>query len=169
MDIITRYWPNVLYTLFVAFMCGCSTPPTVTSRPESKLVPQSTITVVCRGVDYLNVAEQMEAVLLERGFNVVSEAVARNQTRLQGEATAGESAARGSVVIENVKALRSAYFLSFTYSSRADFPHGQVFESFAGSVAELESGRIVSSFRFSQGAFGSKSVQAALKEVVSKL
>lgn len=155
---------------FTLQIFGCAGAVNVTVKPDTYFSTNSTITVVSNGYDPLGVQGKIEHLLMNHGFEVVSEAVASDKIRYEDKiknSTSGQSEAEAS--LERVKEVRSAFILQFTYSYRADIPHGNVFNNFAASIVDLDSGKIVVSADFSQGDFGSKSVSSVLEEFVTKL
>ncbi len=157
-------------TLFTLLMFGCAGTINVLVKPDTSFTPKSTITVVSSGYDPLGVQGKIEHLLLSRGFEVVSEAVASDKVRYQDKIKSdalGQSEAEA--YLERVQEVRSTYILRFRYSYRADIPHGNVFRNFTASVVNLNTGKVVVSADFSQGDFGSKSVSSVLEEFVNKL
>lgn len=159
------------YTLlfFIIILFGCAPQYSVTKRPEFKLVKGSTITVVSKNYDYANVQGEIEHILLEKGFNVVSEEVVKKSIEIDENYELNKSSISGKTSIYNQTALKSVYMLTFTYSTRADIPHGRAFTNFTGRIVELISGKLVASLRFSQGDFGSTSIPMALQNMLSEL
>jgi len=141
----------------------------VTKREEYKLVQNSTVTVVSKIKDKMNAKGILEQLLLERGFNVVSEDVARNQIDIQSTTDIKKDRMTEKKTLENVKKLASVYMLTFSYTTRSDFPHGKVFSSFTASVVDLRTGKLVSAIRFNQGPMGGSSINAVLEKAVEKL
>lgn len=157
-------------TLSIFLIFGCAGTVNVSVKPDTSFTPKSTITVVSSGYDPLGVQGKIEHLLMSRGFEVVSEAVARDKVKYQDKIKSdapGQSEAEAS--LERVQEVRSTYILRFSYSYRSDIPHGNVFRNFTASVVDLNTGKVVASADFSQGDFGSRSVSSVLEEFVNKL
>src|SRR5690606_24362850 len=77
----------LLAVVLAAVLCGCTRAVQVAVRPDANFNSQSRVTIVRSQPDPMDVQGQLEFLLTTRGFNVVSEAVARDVTRLEGEAT----------------------------------------------------------------------------------
>lgn len=153
----------------LVLLIGCAGTSTVTKRASANLVPASTITVVSRGVDSHNVQGQIEDILFRKGYNVVSETVARDQLKVKSDVVIEPGHGTVDTSVSHVKEVRSVYLFSFSYATRPDFPQGEVFTSFTGSIIDLRTGQLVASLRFSQGAFGSKSMTSALERMLKDL
>jgi len=157
------------YLVPVITLLGCVGVATVTKRPNAEFVPRSTITVVQKGEDRHNVQGQIEDILFQKGYNVVSERVARDQVKIETDAQAKNNKASVYTSISRVKEVNSVYLLSFSYSTRDDIPLGEVFESFTASIVDLADGSLVASLKYSQGAFSTESIAAALKKTFKGL
>lgn len=159
---------TIALSIFV--FTSCAGPVRVSVRPDTHFTTKSTITVVSSGQDPMGVQGRLENLLMSHGFEVVSEAVARD--RLQYE-DVGKSDSLGnsalSASVQRIKEIKAEYILKYSYSCRADFPSGTVFSSFNASVVDLASGRIVATADFSQGEFGGKTITGVLEAFVHKL
>lgn len=173
----THYW-------FVIFAClsllvGCGT-VNVAMKPQTTFTKNSTVTVVVQSADQLGVQGKLEHLLLERGFEIVSEAVAQEKVKLQSEADADiaaksttihdEAAAavigksRSEQSLSKVTEVKSAYILRFRYHAYYDLFYW-AFTSFNATVINLTAGEVVASVSFS----GSRSVDSVLEEFANKL
>lgn len=140
----------------------------VTKRPGTTFGKDSPITVVCnKYIDSDNVQGLIEHILLEQGFNVISEAVAKRSVEFEGElnTTGGYS---GNLSVYKQKELGSVYMLAFSYKSVAAFPTN-MFSSFTGRVVDLRTGMVVTSLSFSQGDLGGLSIEDALRKMLIQL
>lgn len=61
--------------VWLFLLVGCGTVH-VTMKPQTTFTKKSTITVVVQGSDPLNLQGKLEHLLLERGFEIISAAVA---------------------------------------------------------------------------------------------
>jgi hypothetical protein len=119
--------------------------------------------------DPQNVKGRLEHLFLSRGFNVVSESVAKDRIEYEEQIsdTINTQTIQGS--IGRVKRMRSEYVLEFSYSTRPDFPNVWVFSSFSATVINLDTGKIIASANFSQGGFTSDTINTVLTNFVDKL
>lgn len=122
--------------------CGYSSPNS--SRPSAGGLPISaTVTVTCKRNDHLGFREELEHRLVNRGYNVVSEDVARKAIVSEFGAVYRPGAVAGRVETFGEKQLRSVYALSFTYTTYLD---GQM-KTLQGSLIDLRTGRILRSMK----------------------
>jgi len=160
----------IIFIFLVVLTLGCAGPLNFSVRPDTSFKRHSTITITSGGYDPLGVQGQMEHLLVSRGFEVISEAVAHDKLKYKDKITSdtrGQSEAEAS--LERIEEVRSIYILRFSYGYRADFPHGNVFTDFTASIVDLETGKVEVTADFSQGQFGSKSVSSVLREFADKL
>jgi hypothetical protein len=169
----------LLLLIGLFFVSGCGT-VNVALKPQTTFSKNSTITVVAQGTDKIGVQGKLEHLLLERGFDVVSEAVAQEKVKLQSESNTGVAAKSsnmgsgfGAAIMEKsqsdqtlskVTEMKSAYILRFQYHSYYDVFYWS-FTSFNASVVDLVSGEVVASANFS----GDRSVNSVLEEFANKL
>jgi len=151
----------IIFIFLVVLTLGCAGPLNFSVRPDTSFKRHSTITITSGGYDPLGVQGQMEHLLVSRGFEVISEAVAHDKLKYKDKIT---SDTRGQSEAE-----ASLERLRFSYGYRADFPHGNVFTDFTASIVDLETGKVEVTADFSQGQFGSKSVSSVLREFADKL
>jgi len=162
-------YPSVCVLLVSFWLAGCAGKVAVVKKPGTSFARSSTITVVAAGNDFLGVQGQLEHLLLSRGFEVVSEAVARERVKYEDSIQSGAGESSASASLERVTEVPSAYIMRYSYSTRPDFPNRHVFTQFSASVVDLRDGALQASVDFSQGELGSKSVQAVLREVAESL
>ncbi|MCW1887632.1 hypothetical protein OKA04_23040 [Luteolibacter flavescens] len=125
----------------LALLSSCAS----SSRPTSAAaVPTAaTITVTCKRSDHLGFREEIEHLLVNRGYNVVSDDVARRSVVTEFGVSHQPSRTTGRIESFSEKQLRSVYALSFTYTTYLD---GQM-KTLQGSVVDLNSGRVVRSIK----------------------
>lgn len=123
---------------------------------------------------------KLEHLLLERGFEVVSQAVAEEKVKLQSEAEGGVLAksqsgqgqyaggvigkSRSEQALSTVRELKSTYILRFKYHSYWDVFYW-AFTTYNATVVDLRTGEVVASADFS----GDRSANSVLKEFANKL
>jgi len=160
---------NKICVPIVFVFIGCAGPVNVSIRPDTSFDQNSTITVISSGHDPLNVSGQLEFLLSSKGFDVVSEAVARDRIEYEEEVSKSPTQQNTTGAVERVRRVPSAYILRYNYNYRPDFPNGYVFTNFTATIVDLSSGKIIASTNFNQGEFGSKSVSKTLTEFVDQL
>jgi len=172
-----HYWFVPLACL--CLLVGCGT-VNVVMKPQTTFTKNSTITVVVQSADQLGVQGKLEHLLLERGFEIVSEAVAQEKVKLQSEADSGiaaksatthsETAAavvgksRSEQSLSKVIEVKSSYILRFRYHAYYDVFYW-AFTSFNATIVNLATGEVVASVNFS----GDRSVDSVLEEFANKL
>jgi len=160
-------------------LTGCGT-VNVAMKPHTAFTKNSTITIVVQNTDQLGVQGKIEHLLLERGFEVLSEAVTQDKVKLQSESEtgiaaksmkeSGESAAavigksRSEQSLSRVTEIKSSYILRFRYHAYYDVFYW-AFTTFNATVVNLASGEVVASVNFS----GDRSVDSVLEEFANKL
>ena len=169
---------SFLLFLFVS-LTGCGT-LNVFLKPHTTFSRDSTLTVVVESEDRLGIQGKLEHLLLNRGFEVVSQAVAKEKVSFESESNAAAMAktASGSGTVtagvigtikseqslSKVREVKSAFILRFRYHAFYDLIYWS-FTSFNATIVELSSGKVVASASFS----GGKSVDSVLEEFVKKL
>jgi|GEM_PF-5398909 len=148
---------------------ACAGTVKVVNAEALDAIKGSTITVVSHGNDPENVRGLIEQALIEKGYKVVSEEVARKETQVEATSIIDGNAQVTVGSVYNQTTVKSVYVLSFTYSTRPDFPHGVVIHTLSGSIIDLRSGVVKSSMRFSQGDFGSTSTEAAIDKLLEQM
>ena len=152
----------------------------VIMKPQTTFTKNSTITVVMQSADQLGVQGKLEHLLLERGFEIVSEAVAQEKVKLRSESDTGIAAksvttpsdsavvimgkSRSEQSLSKVTEMKSSYILRFRYHAYYDVFYW-AFTSFNATVVNLATGEVVVSVSFS----GDRSVNSVLKEFTNKL
>lgn len=148
-------------------------------RPDSTFRKHSSLTVLVQSDDRLGTQGTMEHLLLERGFNVISAAVAQqkreshSRTDISGKTaesagdpaqTTFDAATETSRSSGNVTEVNSTHVLRFKYSAYFDVVHWSC-TRLSGSVIDLADGAVVASFQFS----GDRSIDSVLTSVADKL
>lgn len=160
-------------------LTGCGT-VNVAMKPQTTFTKNSTVTVVVQNSDRLGVQGKLEHLLLERGFEIISQAVAQEKLKLSSESNAriaargvsgaGESAAailgknESEQSLTRVTEVKSSYILRFHYHAYYDVFYW-AFTSFNATVVNLGTGEVVASVSFS----GDRSVDSVLEEFANKL
>ena len=169
---------NVVLTLSVFLIFGCALTGTVfvSVKPNTSFTPKSTITVVCqhyswgRYHDPLKVQGRLERLLMSRGYEVVSSAVASDKIKYEDKIRRNDNGREAEASLERVREFRSIYVLRFDYDSYA---LKECFEHFTASVVDLRTGEVVASADYSPHTgdpmFGCKSTSSVLEEFVNKL
>lgn len=168
-----------LLAFLLPFFVACGT-VSVAVKPNTTFTKQATVTVTVETNDPIGVQGKLEHLLLERGFEIVSQAVAEEKIRLQSEAEGGVLAKGGTGVgqqatgvigktrseqaLSRVRQLKSTYILRFRYHSYWDLFYW-AFTTFNATVVDLRTGEVVASVNFS----GDRSVNSVLEEFVNKL
>jgi len=158
----------------------------VVMKQHTTFTKNSTITIVVENDDKVGVQGKLEHLLLERGFEVLSEAVTLEKVKLQSESenglavkskeVSGESAAaiigksRSEKSLSRVTEVKSSYILRFRYNAyEAHMMYSMIiywaFTTFNATVVNLDSGEVVASVNFS----GDRSVDSVLEEFANKL
>jgi len=171
---MTKFSKIILGALIV-LLTGCGT-VNFALKPNTEFNKNSTITIIVNGNDRIGVQGSLEHLFLERGFEVVSEAVARRELKLESEsdstvlAQGGQSKASviskntSNQVLSNVKTVKSAYILRTSYNAYYDVFYW-AFTSFNATVVDLSSGKVVGSVNFS----GDRSVDSVLEDFANKI
>jgi len=135
------------------------------SKMDPSLTCKTLMTVAAPTNDVLTVQSLLETEFAAQGLEIVSSATAKHTTDID----VVERNAGSTTSISSATRMSTAYVFRFSYIIRADYPHGQVIKTFSGSVVDLRSGRIAASIRYSQGVFGSTSVEETVQGIVSEL
>jgi len=155
------FWPVVL------LVAGCA-PVTFASRSEDSYSRRSTVCVRA-GEDPLNLAGQLEHLLLSRGFDVVSESVARERVRFAAESSSTASSSRAEGYLERVTEVPSVYVLNVEYRY-ADFGFsGIALLSFSASLVNLSDGRLYASVEYSPQPMMAQTPSRVLPRVAEQL
>ncbi|MBU0568129.1 hypothetical protein KKC52_08800 [bacterium] len=163
--------------LFVLVSCGTVN---VAIKPNTTFTKQGTITVVVESTDPIGVQGNLEHLLLEKGFEVVSQVVAEEKVKLQSESEGGVLAKGKSnedqytavvvgkslseQAVSRIRELKSTYILRFKYHSYWDVFYW-AFTTFNATVVDLRTGEVVASVNFS----GDRSANSVLEEFINKL
>jgi hypothetical protein len=160
---------RIIVVLLIFLFLGCTNTVHVSSKADTIYPPHRTIAVSCDSDDPLSIRQQLEHLLVSKGFNVVSEKVAIIKSNMQnGKNTIVESGEGTSS--KRSKEIRSIYILHFSYEYYAAVSYRDYyFKIFSASVVDLKNGSVVSSADFSQSSFGTKSVLSVLEDFVNKL
>ena len=162
---------NITIIFFSALiLIGCGSVK-VMVKPNTNFSGNSTITISAAR-DPIAVQGKLEHLFLSRGYEVVSEIVARDRIKYQdnienkitspNQTIPEKSSAEAS--LERVKEFKSAYVLKFKYSAYWDVFYYS-FEEFSASIVDLSTGEIVTTVLFS----GDRSVDSVLEELVEKI
>jgi len=167
------------YFTIILLLTACGT-VSVAVKPNTSFSKKGTITVVVERSDPLGVQGKLEHLLLERGFEIVSQAVAEEKVKLQseseggllarGSASSGDyvagaiSKSRSEQALSKVRELKSTYIIRFKYQSYWDVFYW-AFTTFNATVVDLRTGEVVASVNFS----GDKSANSVLEEFANKL
>jgi len=158
-------------SVFLMFGCASTGIVSVSVKPNTSFTPKSTITVVYKGnYDPLKVQGRLERLLMSRGYEVVSSAVANDKIKYEDKIRSkdsGESEAEAS--LQRVQEFHSIYILQFDYNHF--WTKDDCFEYFTASIIDLKTGEVAASADFSQGwpDFGCRSATSVLEEFVDKL
>ena len=167
--------PKIILGALIILLSGCGT-VNVALKPNTEFSKNSTITIIVNGHDRIGVQGSLEHLFLERGFEVVSEAVARRELKFQSEsdsallAQSGQSKAgvisksSSNQVLSSVKTVKSVYILRTSYNAYYDVFYW-AFTSFNATVVDLSTGKVVGSVRFS----GDRSVGSVLEDFANKI
>lgn len=130
--------------------------------------PTSTITVVSSGRDPEGVTGKLEGILLSRGFKVVSESVAENLAKTNGQIEINQNDISYNQTKQNIKLIKSVYALKYQY----DYIIGigsNYFKYFNASIIDLSTGQLCASIRHSSSELGGKRIDKVLEEFVDNL
>lgn len=169
----------LMISVLLLLLSACGT-VSVALKPDTSFTKKGTITVVAENQDTIGIQGKLEHLLLERGFEVVSQAVAEEKIKLQSEAESALLAkgvsnsneydakviekSRSEQSLSRVRELKSAYILRFRCSYYYDLFY-YAFRTFNATVVDLRTGKVVASANFS----GDRSVNSVLKEFMDKL
>lgn len=141
------------------------------TKSDTAFSRNCTITVVCNDDDALGIQKDLEDLLSSKGFNVVTETLARIKVSMQdryknkslGESKAGTSS-------ERLKEPTSVYCLRFSYKFYyLTVYQYYIFTNFTAKVVDLDTGEVVATADFSQSGFGTRSISSVLRAVVNKV
>jgi hypothetical protein len=156
----------ILLLLLLTFVSNCSTPVKVTKTENFD--PNASITIVAEN-DPLGIQSKLEHLFLTKGFEVISEATAQKKIKYHQEIKSDSNKIENKGEVSSVQEINSVYALKFQYTSRMDFPAGQVFSSFNASVIRLVDGQLVATTSFSQGQWTGKKIDKVLESFVNEL
>ena len=110
-------------------------------------------------------------MLSSRGFNVVTETLARIKVNMQNRyKNKALSESKAGTSSERLKELSSVYCLRFSYKFHyLTVYQYYIFTNFTAKVVDLDTGKVVASADFSQSGFGTKSISSVLGAFVNKL
>lgn len=147
---------------------GCGPAASVHMKSGTTFTPQSTITIV-GGNDHLGVQGKLEHLFLSRGFNVVSEAVARSKTQYEDKIQNIGDGSAMKAEVGRVTEVKSAYIMRYSYTRAWDTAYDS-FKSFSATIIDLRTGEVVSSTNYAPGYWSiRRGVDSVLEEVVDKL
>jgi len=161
---------SIIVVLVMFLFLGCAR-FNVSTKPDTTFSRNCTITVVCNDDDALGIQRDLEDLLSSRGFNVVTETLARIKVNMQnryknkalGQSKAGTSS-------ERLKELSSVYCLRFSYKFHyLTVYQYYIFTNFTAKVVDLDTGEVVASADFSQSGFGTRSISSVLGAFVNKV
>ncbi len=128
-------------------------------KADTGFTRHSRIAVISLGVDYMNVKGQLEYLLLDRGFVVVSDVVARESLKREGTSeSAGVGEAVGdsnsvdvgvgtkTVIEESLRLetdIPATHILKFEYKQSTTGGFRTMFVAFSASIVELNTGDVV--------------------------
>ena len=160
---------RIIVVLLISLSLGCTGTVHVSSEADTIYSPHCTIAVSCNSDDPLSIRQKLEHLLMSKGFNVVTERVAKVKANMQNRKyTLVES--EGGTFPERSKEMRSIYILHFSYEYYVVMSYKDyMFKKFSASLVDLKNGNVVASADFSQGSFGTKPVLSVLEDFVNKL
>ena len=160
---------RIIVVLLIFLFLGCTNTVHVSSQADTIYPSHSTIAVSCDSDDTLGIQQQLEYLLVSKGFNVVPERVARIKFDMQnGENTIVESEEGTSP--KRSKKMRSIYILHFSYEFYTVRSYRAYFiKKFSASLVDLKNGDVVASADFSRGSFRTKTILSVLEDFVNKL
>jgi len=160
---------RIIVVLLIFLSLGCTNTVHVSSKADTIYPPHCTIAVSCDGDDFLSIQQQAEYLLVSKGFNVVSERVARIESNMQNRKCTIVESEEGTCP-KRSKEMRSIYILHFSYEYYAATSYRDYyFKIFSASVVDLRNGNVVASADFSQSSFGTKPILSVLEDFVNKL
>lgn len=130
--------------LFVVIflLAGCET-FMFSAKPGTRFTRQSSITVVGEDDDSGTVGE-LNYLLLQKGFNVISYSTAKHATKYNDRVSGSNSInSMSDAEIYAVKELNSMYALELTYTYELNTLLGAFYNSFSARVVDLETGEVI--------------------------
>ncbi|HEY4303424.1 MAG TPA: hypothetical protein VGM82_03095 [Gemmatimonadaceae bacterium] len=129
----------------------------------------ASITILAPDRDPANVTGQLEQRLIVHGFTVISALASGSQIQGEARTVVDSSGARTAATVGIVRLVHSDFALRFSYTTRAALGTADVFETFAASVIDAKTGRVVATGSFGQGGLSGRQVSTVLDEFVDQL
>ncbi|MBN1517042.1 hypothetical protein JXA32_10800 [Candidatus Sumerlaeota bacterium] len=164
------YLSHVPFLLFaMTLLSGCSTVRVATHK-NAAFKRNESITVICKGPDTLGLTGELENLLLARGYDVISEDVARRLARTNIDVDLKDEAVRGDIDQYNATEVKSVYALTFNYSDRFDGAlREQKITYLYGSLIDLRTGRILKSLKLKRSMWALKGNDAYLEMLIDQM
>jgi hypothetical protein len=160
---------RIIVVLLIFLFLGCTNTVHVSSKGDTIYPPHCTIAVSCDSDDFLSIQQQAEYLLVSKGFNVVSERVARIKDNIQNRKYTIVESEQGTFP-KRSKEMRSIYILHFSYEYYTVKSYkAYSIKKFSVSLVDLKNGDVVASADFSQGSFGAKTILSVIVDFVNKL
>ena len=159
----------LLLQLCMILLAGCSTVK-VAAHKKVAFNRNESITVMCKGSDTLALTGELENLLLIRGYDVVSEDVARKLARTSIDVDLKNETIRGDIDQYNTTEVRSVYALTFNYSSRFDGAlRERKIASLYASIIDLRTGRILKSLKLKRSIWALRGNDAYLERLIDQM
>lgn len=165
----TATFSAVFLSAFLFLVSGCSSVK-VAQHKTAHFDRNTTITVICKGHDELGVTGELESLLLELGYDVVSEDVARRMASTDIDVDTNDGRVRGSISKHRTIELKSVYALTFNYSSRFDgLLRERKIDALYGSLIDLRTGRILKSLKVKRSMWALAGNDAYLEMLINQM
>ena len=159
---------TILVSLSI-LLAGCSS-INVATHKNIAFQNNETITVICKGSDTLGLTGELENLLLARGYDVISEDVARKIARTSIDVDLKYEGVRGNIDQYNTTEVKSVYALTFNYSSRFDGAlRERKIASLYGSLIDLKTGRIIKSLKVKRSMWALRGNDSYLEMLIDKM
>ena len=154
---------TAILLLAATLLPACGT-VSVATKPGTQVSRGAKITIVAPRFDPQNVTGQLEHLLLSQGFDLASEAVARDRidTNIRQDFVGSSTVVAAST--SKTTRLPSLLALRFSYNAYLDVFYWS-FTRFNGTLIDLETGAVLASTSFS----GDRSVTSVLEEIAAQL
>jgi hypothetical protein len=156
---------RLLTTLSLLLLC-CAHQSAVSVKTVAR---NASVTVLPKQEDKHDLQSEIEHLLFEKGFKVLSAQAAKKSIEIDRALDNSSGNEFENTSIYKAESVTSLYILTYSYKARRDVPRGIVLSSFHAQLVNAKTGAIISTHKFKQNSFGSTSLEKSLSKAFENL
>ncbi|WP_138430912.1 hypothetical protein [Fodinibius saliphilus] len=154
---------SIIYLSLILFLSSCGS-VSLTTKPGVEISRDATLTIAANE-DQTGTVGQLNHLLLEKGFNIMSYSTAKKAIKKKHEISGSGSTVKVDSESYSVSQLNSVYALELNYRWSYDALSGYRYLNFSARIIDLNTKELVMSASFR----GDRSVQRVLETFTTKL